>query len=179
METWKSIMNYEDCYEISSMGKVKSLERRVGHYLGGELLKKERILKHGIRDGYGFVVLSKNNKQKKMSVHRLVAIAFLSNLENKKTVNHKNGNKLDNRLENLEWATYSENEQHSIRTGLNDKRIKTKQFSKKGVLIKIWESMREVERQLGIQAGHIGLCCLKKKNHKTAGGYIWESCLKD
>jgi len=180
MEYWKSITGYEGFYESSNFGRIKALERPVRHPKGGLQILKERVLKQGIRKGYCFVVLSKNNMQKSFSVHRLVASTFLKNPENKRTVNHKDGDKINNKLENLEWATYSENEQHSIRTGLNDKRKRVKQFSKNKILIKIWDSVRDAERQLKIKSsGVICKCCKKMKGYKTAGGFFWEYCLKD
>lgn len=100
IEEWKPIEGYEGIYEISSLGNVKSL--RTGS-----------IINQWTNHGYKYVTLN-NFGKKGFRVHRLVASAFIDNAEDKPTVNHKNGNKTDNRVENLEWATYSENERHSI-----------------------------------------------------------------
>lgn len=118
-EIWKSIIGYENTYEVSTSGRVKSLQRTSnGH--GCSL----RIIYESIRNGslnhngYLDVCLSKNKKGKVCQVHRLVAIAFIPNPENKPCTNHKNGIKTDNRAVNLEWVTESENQKHAYKTGL-------------------------------------------------------------
>lgn len=114
-EIWKPISGYEEYYEVSNLGRVKQIKSRSATRAG-------RILK-GVRYATGYLVvgLCANSKQKNCSIHRLVAMAFLPNPENKPCVNHINGVKTDNRVENLEWATYQENNQHAYRTGLIDK----------------------------------------------------------
>lgn len=104
------IKGYEGLYEINKIGEVKSL--------ANYHRKDSIILKQAIVLGYCVVGLSKNNKRKLYKVHRLLAKNFLPNTENKATVNHKNGIKHDNRLENIEWATYSENNNHALNTNL-------------------------------------------------------------
>lgn len=117
-ETWKQVVDF-DGYMVSSLGRVKSLERvitRINHK--GTPVKqvvKEHILKPYITRGYYAVMLSMRKHKK---VHRLVAEAFISNPSNKSEVNHKDGNKLNNTLENLEWCTLQENHKHSAAHGL-------------------------------------------------------------
>jgi hypothetical protein len=101
MEVWKKIEGFED-YEVSTNGVVISNK-----------YSKKRILKKELSKGYLRVSLCKENKVKRFLVHRLVALSFLKNEDNKKCVNHKDGNKLNNSLGNLEWSTHSENEIHS------------------------------------------------------------------
>ena len=106
MEIWKSIKGFEGCYMISNMGRVKSLPRN-------GTINVERIIKPGIRNNYLFIRLVGNHKDKKCSVHILVAEHFIPNPENKSQVNHKDGNKLNNCVDNLEWTTQSENMIHT------------------------------------------------------------------
>jgi hypothetical protein len=107
IEQWLPVKDYEGCYEVSNLGRVKSL-----HLVGGAT----RILK-GAKKRWGYIEVSlyKNGVGKNRSVHRLVAVAFIPNPENKLEVNHINGDKVDNRVENLEWNTRTENQLHSYR----------------------------------------------------------------
>ena len=104
VETWKDISGFEGIYQVSNRGNV----RRNGRI-------KSQAIDHG---GYCTVSLSVQSKQRTMSVHRIVATAFIPNPDGKRTVNHKDGNKLNNSVENLEWATHSENIVHANKTGL-------------------------------------------------------------
>lgn len=118
MEVWRSIPNYEGYYIVSNLGKIKSLERTL-QFGNRTRIKPEIILKPFINNcGYECVDLYKNKKVKKCKVHRLVASAFLDNP--KKEVNHKDGNKLNNSVINLEWCTHSENHKHSYANGLSN-----------------------------------------------------------
>ena len=107
-EIWRDVSNYEGLYQVSNFGRVKSFQ-----------LKKPRIIKLSLDSGgYIKVILSKDGATKNHNVHILVAKAFVANPNNKPQINHLNGNKWDNRSDNLEWVTDSENKYHSYRTGL-------------------------------------------------------------
>lgn len=119
-EEWRPIQDYEGIYEVSSLGRVRSLDRYVQGRNGSKCNRRGRQLRlTSYHNGYVIVTLCKpNSKKKRGIVHRLVAEAFIPNPENKPVVNHKNGIKHDNRLENLEWCTHSENNIHALVTGL-------------------------------------------------------------
>jgi hypothetical protein len=111
-EVWRDIVGYERLYQVSNWGRVKSLPRN-------GTIKEERILKPRVtKNGYLYVHFRNGNISKYVKIHRLVAEAFIPNPENKPQVNHINGNKLDNRVDNLEWNTASENTMHAFKLGL-------------------------------------------------------------
>jgi hypothetical protein len=116
-EIWKNIKGYEGKYQVSSIGRVKSLQR-ISTFNNSKGLKKEIIIKTWNDEGYIRVKLSNNSVEKTYRVHRLVANEFLENPFNKSQVNHKNGIKTDNSVENLEWVTNSENSIHAFENNL-------------------------------------------------------------
>lgn len=119
-EVWKDVSGYEGLYQVSTLGRVKTLGC-VREYSDGRVYNyPEKILKQSNSRGYTTVHFYRDGKRSHgQSVHRLVVDAFLPNPENKVTVNHINGIKSDNRLENLEWATYKENNNHAYSVGLH------------------------------------------------------------
>lgn len=128
MESWRDIEGFEGKYEVSNEGKVRNLNT-------GQILKS-----YETKDGYFIHRLSKGRRGgKTVKVHRLVAIAFIPNLENKPTVNHKDGDKSNNLVNNLEWATRSEQTQHSYNLGLKKPVYTTRKLSD--------EAVREIRRR--------------------------------
>lgn len=118
MEIWKDIEGYNGQYQVSNLGFVFARKTYVKGF-GGTYLKKPHVLKDACNGkGYRYVTISVNRRRKNHYVHVLVAKSFLPNPDNKPEVNHINGNKMDNRAENLEWVTHSENLLHAVKTGL-------------------------------------------------------------
>ena len=107
-EIWKPVLNYEGYYEVSNCGNVRSIDRIITDINGNAYHYKSKQLKPGKnKDGYLQVGISKNGKTNSYYIHILVAIAFIPNVDNKPTVNHKDGIKTNNCIENLEWVTKS------------------------------------------------------------------------
>ena len=162
------VRGYEGLYVVTTEGNV------IG-------LTSKKVLKPSCCRGYLRVKLYRNAKPKEYLIHRLVADAFIPNPEQKEQVNHKDGNKGNNSLENLEWVTQSENQKHAYIHGLNSPlrankatRKRVAQKTMKGETINVWVSMSEASRATGIPVSNITHCCKGRINH--AGGYIWQ-CL--
>lgn len=169
-EFWKDIDGFPD-YQVSNLGNVKSLERKVKKWNGYRTVN-ERILKAKIdRGGYQMVGLCSYGKHKNMLVHRLVACAFLPNPDNLPQVNHIDENKLNNNVSNLEWCTREYNNNYGSRTQraakANSKSVKCLET---GI---VYPSAKDVERQLGFSQCDISRCC-NGKRYKTVGGYHWK-----
>ena len=158
-EYWKPVVGYEGHYQVSNLSRVKSIK-----------FGKEIILKQNIRRGYYYVILSKNGIVKNYFVHRLVAEAFLDNPDNLPCVNHKDENKLNNNVDNLEWCTHEYNINYGTRTERCSKPVL--QYTLDGEFVREWESAIQAEREGGFNNTCICQCCLgKQKTHK---GYIWK-----
>ncbi len=175
-EIWKDIPGYEGYYQVSNLGRVRSL-KRLTPMPNGKLRKEhERIMRFSTtRCGYNIICLSKGDK-KYFSVHRLVAIAFIPNPENLRCVNHKDENKLNNRADNLEWCTSSYNNQYGSRiervAATNG--LKVAQLDKNNNIVAIYNSAREAHRKTGINQGTINAVCSGYRGRRTAGGYNWK-----
>lgn len=127
-ETWKPVVGFEGRYEVSSQGRFKALAREIIYKDGRKGKLKEKMIR-GCVGKHGYVVISFDTKTKCLA-HRVVAEAFLGVQEYKTTVNHKDGNKTNNCIENLEWATYAENNQHARSTRLNNQHGENTNLSK-------------------------------------------------
>ena len=166
-EIWKDVIGYEDYYQVSNLGNVRSKDREVNAW-HGIVLKKGRVLKQSIgNNGYYSVCFQINNIKKQHSVHRIVAQAFIPNLDNMPYINHKDENRLNNNIKNLEWcsAKYNINYGTCKERRNETKRDKCKlskttlQYNLDGTLIKEWKSTKEIERKLGFSNQGISACC--------------------
>lgn len=167
-EIWKDIKGYEGRYQVSNMGNVKSLNY---NYTGKE--KNLRARKPNTYNKYMAIELCKNNKKEVFFIHRLVAEAFIQNFKNLPVVNHKDGNKTNNKADNLEWCSYSSNVRHAYDTKLIKlKNRAVSQYGLDGKYIRDWNGVREIQRTLGYSSGALCDCC--KGRQKTAYGYIWK-----
>jgi hypothetical protein len=192
-EIWKDVVGYEGNYMVSNKGRVKSIKKEITYRYGeaGNFYKRgtdgDYVLSAPLKKGYPVVGLSKSGKVKTMLVHRLVAIAFIPNPEKKPQVNHKDGNRANANVENLEWCTQIENICHSVITGLkapgekqmsgevflddngkhiNCRKVVQKDFS--GKPIKVWGSVKEAFLGTGIP--YISKAA---RFNISAGGFLW------
>lgn len=168
-EIWKPVIGYENLYEISNFGNVRSLDRYVNGKWGKMKIKGKTLTLVKEKDGYYVVNLYKNNKTKQFRVHRLVAEVFISNPDNLPEINHKDENKANNRVDNLEWCTTK----YNCNYGNRNRKIRKKvnQYDLEGNFIKEWESIIQVERELNIFHSRIIEVCRGKR--KQIGGYVW------
>lgn len=166
LEIWKQIKDYPN-YEVSNLGRVKSIERYAENN-GGLQHLSEKILKiesNIYRRGYCQVHLSKDGKVSTKKVHRLVAEAFIPNPNNLPQVNHKDTNPLNNCVDNLEWCNQQYNNDYSI-----SKRVL--QYDLKGDLLNSYDSTVKAGEAVGIDPSNICRCCNGKT--KTSKGYVWK-----
>lgn len=162
-EVWKDIEGYEGYYQVSNLGRVKSLDRIVEYKDGKKCLHKSKLLV-GTDNGRGYLMvnLRKDGTRKSFLIHRLVAEAFIPNFDNKLTVDHINRDRADNRVENLRWATQLEQADNMD----NKKPI----VAIKGETILYFESAKQAEKY-GFNPPTICACCRGKV--KTHRGYEW------
>ena len=167
-EIWKDITGYEGYFQVSNLGNFRSLDRIIKYKTNGtRVYPGKSLLTEIIVEGYARIVLMKNAIKHRYMCHRLVAQEFIPNPENKPFVNHINGIKSDNRVENLEWCTQEENEQHSVK--ILGKTMKGKTFPKKIKCIETgieFKSMNYCIKVLGNKACIEGLNKAIKANRK-------------
>ena len=171
-EVWKDIKGYEGLYQVSNLGNIKSSS------------SSQNLNPSLHSGGYLKIELYKNGKGKYFYVHRIVAEAFIRNQEAKAQVNHIDGNKKHNSVDNLEWATPSENISHAFKIGLLQSPMKGKygnlnplskkidQYTVDGIFINTWDSISDVVRHFDCARTSI-YRCLRGKT-KTSMGYVWK-----
>lgn len=173
-EMWKSVNDHPN-YEISNLGRIKSLcNNKWGIKEGHSKILKPVLNKNG------YLTVSLNGK--KIYLHRLMLINFIDNIENKQFCNHKDGDRTNNKLSNLEWVTMQENNKHAFdvlgkkgtwlnkKLGSHSRSVKINQLTKSGYFIKQWTSLQEAKNITG--AKNISACCYGGR--KTSGSYRWQ-----
>ena len=176
-EEWRPVLGYENSYEVSNTGRVRSL-----NYIGKKIVQERVVCDNG--NGYGRITLYKNNVGRRKYIHRLVAEAFLPNPENKPQVDHIDGDPGNNQVENLRWCSNLENSNYELtrkhrsdnaycrgRTGALNPNAKPVAQILNGVCLKIWESASVASRELGISFKNISACAHGKR--RVAGGFGW------
>lgn len=180
VEIWKPVKDYEGLYEVSNLGRVRTLDKEVNDRWGTRILKGKILNYQPNPLGYISITLNKNKKGKLGLVHRLVAESFIPNPDNKEQVNHINGIKHDNRLVNLEWCTRIENMQHALKNGLLNIHKGAKHHSSKRVakfdlemnFIKEYYNIRYAAECNGVTPTQIVRCA--RGQQKQTGGFIWK-----
>ena len=158
----KWIKNFEGTHSVTEDGHIY-------RYSNGQVIEVAQV-KHN--QGYLYSTLTRNSVQTNALVHRVLAEAFIPNPENKKYVNHIDGDKTNNALSNLEWCTSKENCLHAYATGLNKHKRKIAQYTADGTLIATYNSLTEASQQTNTQLSKICNCCKGKR--KTSNGYKWQ-----
>lgn len=155
---WKPVVGYEGLYEVSQNGDVRNV-------------KTQKVLIPRNSTSYSMVALYDNGKRKDLKIHRLVAQAFLPNPKNKPQVNHKNGDKLNNHVQNLEWCTNSENQKHAYKTGL--RKVTDYQIEIVKVAVSKAHSKAVIDMQTGIKYSSLIKGCIEvNMNSSTANKQI-------
>ena len=183
MEQWKDIEGYEGLYQVSNLGNVRSLK-----FSGGN---KVKLLKQNTtKEGYKRVGLCKNGKRKDYRIHRLVAMTFIPNPDNLPIINHKDEDKTNNNVKNLEWCTYEYNNNYGTRNeraGKNiSKSIRGKKgkdasaskpilmYDKEGNFIRRFDCTRDTNEYFGKKNAYKNVCMCLTGRQKTAYGYVFK-----
>lgn len=175
-ETWRDIPGFEGAYQASDRGRVRSLDREVRTRHGHRRIPGQAIATQPINSGYLIAHLYRENVRTALLVHRLVALAFLEGYD--ETINHVNGNKQDNALPNLEWASYTDNHLHAVAHGLNKQAVPV--VGRSGdTVIGPFPSMSRASVFLGKGPNSTSISKALSGARNSAFGYVWElACLR-
>lgn len=183
IEIWRDIKGFEGYYQISNLGNIKGLDRKVKSSKsksGFRLVKSKPIATHIDKYGYVSVRLRKEGKTKAFTIHRLVAIAFIPNPNNYPSINHIDENKLNNNVQNLEWCTVRYNNLYNNRQKKINKKLQLTnknskavlQYTLNGKLLKEFISIKDAARKTGINRKSISDCC--RGILKIGNGFVWK-----
>lgn len=185
IEIWKDVIGFEGLYKVSNLGNIVRLPKITSRISHGDIFYDSKLLSLNAfdKDGYVKTALRKNKKRYYFRVHRLVAEAFIPNPDNLPVVNHKNGNKSDNRAENLEWCTVAENTQHGFDVlgrigqngGTNTPVAMIDKDSEK--LLRTFNSIKEASDYVGAHTSSIWYAL--QDDRRTSKGYKWRYYKED
>lgn len=181
MEEWKDITGFEGSYQASNLGRVRSLDRYINASHGSKQFRKGQIIKGSVMpNGYLVVGLWKDCKCEQHYIHRLIAQTFIPNPNGYAEINHKDEDKTNNSVSNLEWCEHS----YNINYGTTKERISKSHYAlkkgtrvgqyKDGKLIAIYINAQDASRATGIDGSAIRKVCLGRPKFQTAGGYVWK-----
>ena len=180
-EVWKPVPGYENLYEISDHGRVKSLAKDVK--FNGCIRHQKEIIMSPQKDMFGYfkVQLHKDGIMKTCKIHRLVAEAFIPNPEHYRCINHKDEVKTNNHVSNLEWCTHKYNSNYGTgkNRGSEKRKKKVAQYDLNGKFVATYNSIGDASMQTGLCSNGIGQCCSKNKKYSTVGGFIWKFVTDD
>lgn len=175
-EEWRDVVGYEGLYQVSNLGRVRRMSAsftdtkgRLRHFVG-RVLRPQKL-----RHGYVYVNLWKDNVRKGCTIHRLVAIAFIPNPDNKPQVNHIDGDRANNKVENLEWTTNSENQRHRLDI-LHHKGVRIYE-TRKVVCVEtgdVYDSITSASKFANVAVSNIVAVCRGYEGAHTSGGYHWK-----
>lgn len=175
-EYWRDIPQWEGFYQASTLGRIRSIDRWVDQNGMKPRFYRGLILSAvSDKDGYLRVSLHKSGYSQMFTIHRLVALSFISNPNNYSEINHKDEIKTNNRVDNLEWCTVEYNllYSNSIEKACSARKRKVEQRRRDGTLLRAFDSMSDASRETGVNINRISGCANKKKGFKYAGGYSW------
>ena len=182
-EIWKDISGYEGCYQVSNFGRIKSLDRyiaTVGNPSGKRLIRgkilnpSKRVMSNG-EDGYYSVTLYKCGTGRLFNVHRIVAETFIPNPNNLPCVNHKDENKQNNRVDNLEWCSVAYNNKYGTARERSAEKTRKEviKFDLDGNILAMYKSLDDAAKKEKVSKGNLANVCVNRNGKRTLHGYVF------